>query len=239
MNRMAKLGWILGAVLVAGVVLAGSMVDQGKPGTQGAWPVSLTGGTWTPDGGYIGSVSVVTFDGGSIGSVTTNSGWERIASFDLDAWFTDGGTIPTTQELVFSYDGTSTLVATSRTSGATGAPNALGFVLSDFGGRFQQFRITVSIITATGGSLTGKARIYTDQGVALNETTAGGNDLTSDYTGGTASSLWVWSPQFYVAAPFSTEIHMPLVPFWTFYFSASTGTVTNVAYGQIELWGLH
>lgn len=164
--RMRQIGFLLGTLVVAAVVFAGSMVDQGKPGTQGAWPVSLTGGTWTPDGGYIGSVSVVTFDGGSIGSVTTNSGWEKIASFDL-------------------------------------------------------------------------ARVYTDQGVALNESAAGNNDLTSDYTGGTASSLWVWSPQFYVAAPFSTEVHMPLVPFWTFFFSASTATVTNVAYGQVDLWGLH
>lgn len=224
--RMRQIGFLLGTLVVAAVVFAGSMVDQGKPGTQGAWPVSLTGGTWTPDGGYIGSV-------------TTNSGWERIASFDLDAWFADGGTLPTTHEIAFSYDGTSTLALTYRAAAATGAPNAVGFVLSDFGGKYQQFRIASSIVTVTGGSLTAKGRIYTDQGVALNEISAGNSDLTSDYTGGTASSLWVWSPQFYVAAPFSTEVHMPLVPFWTFFFSASTATVTNVAYGQIELWGLH
>lgn len=57
--RMRNLGWILGAVVVGAVVFAGSPVDQGKPGTQGAWPVTCVSGcsgSSSSDGGYLGTV---------------------------------------------------------------------------------------------------------------------------------------------------------------------------------------
>lgn len=44
--------FILGFTLATGYVVAQSKVDQGRPGTQGPWPVTLTSPTYPSDGGY-------------------------------------------------------------------------------------------------------------------------------------------------------------------------------------------
>lgn len=103
---------VLGAGLVlATLALAGTPVDQGKPGTQGAWPVNVTSGGWTPDGGYIGTVTVIQgpgIDGGQAWNVTGSVGaslgsWELIETFDLGAWLDGGNVITTTERLTLGY----------------------------------------------------------------------------------------------------------------------------------------
>jgi hypothetical protein len=48
----AGLAFALGFTLAAGYVVAQSLVDQGKPGRQGPWPVTITSPTYPSDGGY-------------------------------------------------------------------------------------------------------------------------------------------------------------------------------------------
>jgi len=49
MSTFKKLSPVLVLVIVGGIALAQEMVDQGSPGKQGPWPVSMT--TLLPDGG--------------------------------------------------------------------------------------------------------------------------------------------------------------------------------------------
>jgi hypothetical protein len=44
--------FILGFTLATGYVVAQSKVDQGRPGTQGPWPVTLASPSYPSDGGY-------------------------------------------------------------------------------------------------------------------------------------------------------------------------------------------
>lgn len=61
---------VLLTVLAFGALaFAQQKVDQGRPGTQGCWPVCMSGGiALSLDGGFLGSVSLVS-DGGFIGTV--------------------------------------------------------------------------------------------------------------------------------------------------------------------------
>jgi hypothetical protein len=197
---------------------AGTPVDQGKPGTQGPWPVTLVSG--------------------STALTVTTLAWTRIATFDLESWFGSGNTLNASQELAFSYNGTSTLTATLRTAGATGTPNAIGFELANLPTTYREFRIVVSIVGTTGsGTLTANSRIYATRTVAHNEPTAGVRALASTYTQrGNVSSYWVWTPQPYAAL---VETVIPITPFWSFYLSvAGDGSVNNIPKGTVELWGL-
>jgi hypothetical protein len=209
---------MLVALFALAPAYAGTPVDQGKPGTQGPWPVTLVSGSTTP-------------------TVATLA-WTRIATFDLEAWFGSGNTLGTNQELAFSYNGTSTLTATLRTTGATGVPNAIGFELDSLPTTYREFRIVVSIVGTTGsGTLTANSRIYATRTVARNEPTAGVRALASTYTQrGNVSSYWVWTPQPYAAL---VETVIPITPFWSFYLSvAGDGSVNNIPKGTVELWGL-
>lgn len=77
--------WIIAVLLVAGLALAGQVVDQGSPGKSGAWPVTCTNcSASTGDGGATtvtntpGSpLYVIVLDGGSSssgGTVTQGAG---------------------------------------------------------------------------------------------------------------------------------------------------------------------
>lgn len=65
---------------VSSFVCAQTKVDQGKPGTQGPWPVTCTncgggggGSGWTPDGGFIGQVTPVYCSAASVNAATAVS----------------------------------------------------------------------------------------------------------------------------------------------------------------------
>jgi hypothetical protein len=207
---------VLVALFVLSPAHAGTPVDQGKPGTQGPWPVTIVTGSTVP-------------------TVATLS-WNRIATFNLASWFAGGNSIGTNQELAFSYNGTSTLTATLRTAGTTGSVNGLGFVLNDFAGAYREFRLVVAIVGVTGGTLSANSRIYATQAVAITESIVGRSALTSAYTQqGNVSSYWVWTAKPYAGL---VETVVPLAPFWSFYLSASLAPVVSVTYGQVELWGL-
>jgi len=77
MKRLTPVrAFLLGLVLVASVTYSQTVVNQGKPGTQGPWPVTLIGGTGGGTGGSSGAItvseqpctqpveSILVFDGG-------------------------------------------------------------------------------------------------------------------------------------------------------------------------------
>lgn len=92
-----RLGFVL--ALIALAAFAG---DQGKPGTQGPWPVAIVSGGWTPDGGFVGT-SVMTQGVGADGGpawiadgtiIPGSTRWTLCGEFDVAAWLALGNSLP-------------------------------------------------------------------------------------------------------------------------------------------------
>lgn len=129
MNRMAKWGWVLGAIVVgAGFAIAGSVVDQGKPGTQGPWDVNCVSGcsgSSSSDGGTV-SIQGPSADGGVQ--------WAMEMPGDIDPGNTTS--TPLAANATFTGTATFTLVSTFSVvvySNVSSATNGLSLQFSTDG----------------------------------------------------------------------------------------------------------
>lgn len=103
---------VVASLLVTLALAQNQRVDQGKPGSQGPWPVRATSGGWTPDGGFFGTLVVTqgtTLDGGQAwniagqGGASTFDTWTRLGSFNLSAWLDGGNTLTTAERLAIGF----------------------------------------------------------------------------------------------------------------------------------------
>lgn len=92
---------LIAACFIATLAL-GQVVNQGKPGTQGPWNVAITSGGFQPDGGFLGTATLIqgpAADGGVswlvAGSIVapTKPRWTLLQQFDLGAWLAAGNVI--------------------------------------------------------------------------------------------------------------------------------------------------
>lgn len=168
------------------------------------------------------------------------AGWTLLDAMDLPTVIAALGGLTTAQEGAFHFDGTS-LTCHQRAASATGASNAYGISLASLAG-YRQFKVGYYSLATGGGALGLKARVYATTETPTYETVAGNSDLTSDYTVAAASATNAFgvlhcSEQFYVAPPFSTMTHAPLVPFLGLFLYVTTASVAALDHGRIELWG--